>query len=73
MRTKEQIAADVLRCVLSWEPTACVVGNVTALEVTLLLTGAFTACPACGAEPWCNIDCRTCRVMSALEAELVKP
>jgi hypothetical protein len=26
----------------------------------------FTSCPKCGAEPWVNIDCAVCEVMSAL-------
>lgn len=69
MRTKEQIATSVLQSMISFEPTVCIVGNVTALEVTRLLTDAFTACPACGAEPWVDIDCRVCLVMSALEEQ----
>jgi hypothetical protein len=27
------------------------------------------ACPACGAEPWCNIDCDLCIAMSRVEPE----
>lgn len=67
MRNAEVIAADVLKCVLSWEPGVRVLGNVTGLEVARLLVDAFTACPACGAEPWCDIDCRVCGVMHALK------
>jgi hypothetical protein len=31
-----------------------------------LLKPLFTSCPKCGAEPWVNIDCAVCEVMSAL-------
>ncbi len=31
------------------------------------LVGSFTSCPACGSEPWVNLDCKTCTVMSKLE------
>lgn len=29
---------------------------------------ANLSCPLCGAEPWCNIDCKVCRVCSELES-----
>jgi hypothetical protein len=30
------------------------------------LAKEFTSCPACGAEPWVNIDCSLCEVMAGL-------
>jgi hypothetical protein len=26
------------------------------------------SCPACGSEPWCNIDCAVCAVFGALKS-----
>lgn len=52
-----------LRVLLESAPTLETIAEVEKLTV------AFSSCPACGAEPWCNrLDCKTCSVMSAMEA-----
>jgi hypothetical protein len=44
----------------------------SAVKRSVLLAPMFTSCPACGAEPWVNIDCDTCEVMSSLTADARK-
>ena len=63
----EQIAGDVLKCALAHDPDACLVGNVTALEMARMAVATLTTCPACGAEAWCNLDCHVCEVCTLLE------
>ena len=67
MRSREEMAAELLRCALSWEPMVNLVGNVRAYEVALVAAGALTSCPACGAEPFVNIDCDVCLCVSHLQ------
>jgi hypothetical protein len=63
MRTREEIAVDVLECALSWEPGARLLGNVTASEVVALAAASVMTCPKCGSEAWVNIDCDLCRLV----------
>ena len=44
----------------------------SSVKRAVLLAPMFTSCPACGAEPWVDIDCDTCGVMSALTADATK-
>ena len=67
MRTNEQIAYEVLCCAIAHEPASKIVGNVSAMELAKIAAAQITACPKCGAEAWCNIDCDLCGVCSALE------
>jgi hypothetical protein len=67
MRDTETVAGELLRCSLSWEPNACLVGNVMAAEVAALASRHITSCPKCGAEPWVNIDCDLCLIAHALQ------
>jgi hypothetical protein len=67
--SREKIAADVLECALSHEPTSRLLGNVTAREIAALAASCITSCPLCGAEPWVNIDCRLCTVCWPLEPD----
>lgn len=69
MRTKEQIALDVLRCAVSHAPDVRLIGNVRADEVLLLAADSILTCPNCGAEAWCNIDCPLCSTIGAVEAD----
>ena len=63
MRTREEIAVDVLECALSWEPGARLVGNVTAAELVALSAASVLTCPKCGSEAWVNIDCYLCSIV----------
>jgi hypothetical protein len=67
MRTMEQIAVDALKCAISWEPGARLLGNVTAQEVARLAAPHIDTCPKCGATAWVNIDCDLCRAVGVLE------
>lgn len=49
MRTREQIAIDVLQASIAWEPEVRVVANVTASELAALAAAAIDTCPSCGA------------------------
>lgn len=73
MRGLEEIAAEVLRCALAWDRESRIVGNVRADELAKLAASRLSACPLCGSEPWCDIDCSVCAVMSALEAQDGEP
>lgn len=66
MRDPETIARDVLASALAHEPDVRLIANVTAAEVAALVARAVMTCPACGTEAWCNIDCDTCLICSAL-------
>jgi hypothetical protein len=66
MRTNEKIAGAMLQAVMTMSATKTVAGDVTALEVARMLADSFTSCPKCGAEPWVNLDCLVCQVMTAL-------
>lgn len=67
MRPLETIAVELLQSSISWEPDARLVGNVTAMELALVAAFIITSCPVCGAEPWVNIDCQLCNVISSIE------
>ena len=69
-RSREQVATELLRCAVAWEPGARVLGNVTAHELAAYVICDFTSCPLCGAEPWVDIDCELCRVCSDVAAEV---
>lgn len=65
-RTTEEIAIELLKYAVSWDPPARVLGNVTAEELARLAAPLITSCPNCGAEAWVNIDCPLCLVVGAL-------
>ena len=56
----EKIATELLRCAMSHAPESCLIGNLTALDLAALASAQFSSCPACGSEPWVNIDCQLC-------------
>jgi hypothetical protein len=66
MMNREAVAAEVLRCALSWEPNVCLLGNVMASEIAALAASAIDTCPKCGATAWVNIDCDLCLVVTSL-------
>lgn len=66
-RSAEQIALDLLHCVMTWEPSARLFGNIRADEIAYLASRHITSCPKCGAEPWVNVDCGLCEGISLLE------
>ena len=72
MKSREEIAATVLKCAVACMPEARLIGNVTAKELAFIVAPLITSCPKCGAEPWCDIDCDLCVAMSALEAEAAR-
>lgn len=65
----EQIAQETLRCALTWDRSARLIGNLTAFQIARLAAAVITFCPKCGAEPGCNIDCDVCSVIAALDAK----
>lgn len=70
MRSKEVIATSLLKVLLRTKPLDKVLGTeVTVKELAGLLAEHFTSCPACGTEPWLNIDCKVCATMTGLELE----
>ncbi len=69
MRRLGTVAEDVLRCALAWEPSARLIGNVTAKEMAMLVARIIDTCPKCGSTAWANIDCDLCGVCSAIEKE----
>lgn len=72
MRTKDEIALDILKCAMSHATDVRLIGNVLAEEIALLASEHVVTCPNCGAEAWCNIDCTLCTVIGALQAEYRK-
>ena len=68
-RNAEQVSEAILKAVLRKDPNEQVIGDVTAWEIVQLIAGNFTSCPACGAEPWTNLDCRVCDAMGIVESE----
>jgi predicted signal transduction protein with EAL and GGDEF domain len=68
VRLREQIAIDVLRAAIAWEPEVRVVANVTASELASLAAASIDTCPGCGATAFVNIDCDLCLVCSSLIA-----
>lgn len=68
-RRVEIVALEVLKCALSLEPEACILGNATAAEVAALAAEQITTCPKCGAEAWVNIDCDLCDLGSSLHRQ----
>jgi|WetSurMetagenome_2_1015567.scaffolds.fasta_scaffold51063_2 hypothetical protein len=65
----EKVAIEVLRCALSWEKDARIIGNVTAHELVVFVSRSILTCPSCGSTAWCNIDCQLCDIGSKLENE----
>lgn len=68
--TLEDIAREMLRCAVAHDPAVCLIGNVTAMGVLLVAQSHVTCCPQCDAEPWVNIDCKLCRIVSASLEEI---
>jgi len=68
MHNREQVAVEVLKCALSWEPEVRLLGNVMASEIAALAASCVTSCPSCGAEPFVNIDCDVCTICRSLLA-----
>jgi hypothetical protein len=68
-RTTEEIAVELLKCAVGWEPTARLLGNVTAAELATVAAHHILTCPNCGAEAWVNLDCALCCSVSALGGE----
>jgi hypothetical protein len=66
MKSVETIANEVLRCALSWERDARLLGDVTAEEIAILAISAIITCPICGATAWANIDCDVCSIAVSL-------
>lgn len=69
MRRPGPVAEDLLRCAIAWEPTARLVGNVTAKELAMLVAHVIDTCPKCGSTAWVNIDCDLCGVCHAIQKE----
>ena len=67
MSREHDIAERILKCTLQIYPPPVVIGDVTSLELAYLASKTFTTCPACGAEAWCDIDCKVCQVVSDIE------
>lgn len=63
-------AGELLMCALAWDKDARLVGNITAHQVAVVAAVALDAnndaCPKCGSEPTCNIDCEVCNVVADL-------
>jgi hypothetical protein len=66
MMNREAVAVEVMRCALSHEPNACLLGNVMASEIAALAASAIDSCPKCGAVAWVNIDCDVCMIVGQL-------
>lgn len=47
MRSLRTIAMDMWQCANSWAPEACLMGNVTAAEVRVLVEHVLEACQGC--------------------------
>ncbi len=67
--TLESVAVETLKCCLSWEPEARLIGNVRAFDLARLAVTHLTSCPACGADPGCDIDCALCAQIYALDMD----
>jgi len=63
----ESADGDVLRALLEGEATLDTIAEVRGMAER------FTSCPACGSEPWVNIDCKVCSVMRALPEPFPDP
>lgn len=63
----ESVAVELLRCALSHDAGARLVGNITAREIAAVASKQITRCPQCGSEPWVGIDCWLCLVCADLE------
>lgn len=64
--SREETAWELLKCAVSHEPGARLVGNVRAAEIAALAASIVEQCPACGSEAWVNIDCTLCAVAADL-------
>jgi hypothetical protein len=58
--TEERELGEKLKALLAGPATRQAINSVR------LMAPVFTSCPACGAEPWVNIDCKVCDVVSTL-------
>ncbi len=65
----QETEVELLRCALSWDANARIVGNVTAKELARVVAQVIHTCPSCGSTAWVNIDCATCNVCSELLRE----
>jgi hypothetical protein len=65
-RTAEEVAVELLKCAVGWEPSARLLGTVTAAEIATVAAHHILTCPSCGAEAWVNIDCELCCAVAAL-------
>ena len=68
-RNAEQVSEAILKAVLRKSIDEQVIGDVSAQELVGLVANNFSSCPACGAEPWTNIDCRVCDLMGLFGSE----
>jgi hypothetical protein len=73
MRSRDQIAADILQCAVTHAPASRLIGNVTAMEIAALVVPLLIVCPKCGAEAWVNIDCDLCAVGRGYEETRREP
>lgn len=62
----EAVAEAVPRYAVSRDPEEMLLGCVEARELAALAARALTSCPACGAEPGCDIDCKICILLEEL-------
>lgn len=70
MRSYNEIATDLLRCALTWEKDAKIIGNITAEELAKLAAADLGTCPTCGERAWVNVvDCTLCQICADLENE----
>lgn len=65
----EATAVETLKCCLSWEPDARILGNVRAIDLAAILVSQINTCPKCGATAWVNIDCDLCGVCHRLAVD----
>lgn len=68
-RNAEQVSEAILKAVLRKNIDEQVIGDVSAQELVGLVANNFSSCPACGAEPWTNIDCHVCGIMGIFESK----
>ena len=67
MNREDDIAERLLKATLQNEAEGIAVGDVTNLELAYFASKQLISCPACGAEAWCDIDCRVCQVVSDIQ------
>lgn len=62
----EALAFEVMKCTITHEPEAKLLGNISAQETMYLMSLIITACPKCGSEAWVNVDCNMCLLCTSL-------